>query len=101
MIVVVMLSSTADIKKVMIDSKLMSSLRLLRVLMWSVMTWNPPCRSISSTNGHGADQEEEDFARIAELLDQLRADLGVVAQQTQYRPERTAHQQGDRGLVDA
>lgn len=52
-------------------------------------------------DGHGADQEEEDFARIAELLDQLRADLGVVAQQTQYRPERTAHQQGDRGLVDA
>ena len=37
-------------------------------------------------DGHGADQEEEDFARIAELLDQLRADLGVVAQQTQYRP---------------
>ena len=48
MIVVVMLSSTADIKKVMIDSN-QSSLRLLRVLMWSVMTWNPPCRSISST----------------------------------------------------
>jgi len=37
-------------------------------------------------DGHGADQEEENLARIAELLDQLRADLGVVAQQAQYRP---------------
>lgn len=85
MIVVVMLSSTADIKKVMIDSN-QSSLRLLRVLMWSVMTWNPSVPVDQFDDGHGADQEEEDFARIAELLDQLRADLGVVAQQTQYRP---------------
>ena len=83
MIVVVMLSSTADIKKVMIDSN-QSSLRLLRVLMWSVMTWNPPVDQFD--DGHGADQEEENLARIAELLDQLRADLGVVAQQAQYRP---------------
>lgn len=82
MIVVVMLSSTADIKKVMIDSN-QSSLRLLRVLMWSVMTCVPVDQF---DDGHGADQEEENLARIAELLDQLRADLGVVAQQAQYRP---------------
>ena len=37
MIVVVMLSSTADMKKAMIESS-QSSLHLLRVLMWSVMT---------------------------------------------------------------
>ena len=84
MIVVVMLSSTADIKKVMIDSN-QSSLRLLRVLMWGDdVESSVPVDQFD--DGHGADQEEEDFARIAELLDQLRADLGVVAQQTQYRP---------------
>lgn len=37
MIVVVMLSSAADMKKVMIASSHIS-LRLLRVVMWSVMT---------------------------------------------------------------
>ena len=41
MIVVVMLSSAADMKKVMIASSHIS-LRLLRVVMWSVMTPNPP-----------------------------------------------------------
>jgi len=41
MIVVVMLSSSADMKKVMIASSHIS-LRLLRVVMWSVMTLKPP-----------------------------------------------------------
>ena len=41
MIVVVMLSSAADMKKVMIASNHIS-LRLLRVVMWSVMTLKPP-----------------------------------------------------------
>ena len=41
MIVVVMLSSAADMKKVMIASSHIS-LRLLRVVMWSVMTLKPP-----------------------------------------------------------
>ena len=79
MIVVVMLSSTADIKKVMIDSN-QSSLRLFGDDVESSVPVD------QFDDGHGADQEEEDFARIAELLDQLRADLGVVAQQAQYRP---------------
>ena len=41
MIVVVMLSRAADMKKVMIASSHIS-LRLLRVVIWSVMTLNPP-----------------------------------------------------------
>ena len=48
MMVVVMLSSAADMKKVMSD-KSHSNLRLSRVVMWSVMTLNPPCESIRST----------------------------------------------------
>ena len=41
MIVVVILSSAADMKKVITESSHIS-LRLLRVVMWSVMTPNPP-----------------------------------------------------------
>ena len=48
MIVVVMLSSAADMKKVIRASSHIS-LCLLRVLMWSVMTLKPPCESIRST----------------------------------------------------
>ena len=48
MIVVVMLSSAADMKNVMMASSHIS-LCLLRVLMWSVMTLKPPCESIRST----------------------------------------------------
>ena len=40
-IVGVMLSSAADMKKVMIASSHIS-LRVLRVVMWSVMTLKPP-----------------------------------------------------------
>ena len=46
--VVVMLSSTADMKKVIVASS-QSSRRLSRVRMRSVMTLNPPWTSISST----------------------------------------------------
>ena len=48
MMVVVMLSSTADMKKVMMASS-QSSLCLLWVVMWSVMTPKPPWESMRST----------------------------------------------------
>ena len=48
MIVVVMLSSTADMKKVM-KARSHIRRRFSRVVMWSVMMEKPPCMSIRST----------------------------------------------------
>ena len=48
MMVVVILSNTADMKKVM-RARVHNSAILLRVVMWSVITLNPPCVSIRST----------------------------------------------------
>ena len=51
-------------------------------------------------DGHGPDQENEDFAGVAELLHQFGLDFGIVAQQAENRPDRSGHQQGDGRFVD-
>ena len=97
MIVVVMLSSAADMKKVMNASSHIS-LCLLRVLMWSVMTLKPPRESIDDR--HGADQEHQYLARVAQVVDHVVADILIVPPEAEDRPYGSAHQQCDGRFVD-
>ena len=95
MIVVVMLSSAADMKKVIRASSHIS-LCLLRVLMWSVMTLKPPCESIRSTIVMAPIRNTS----IAQVVDHVVADVRVVAQEAEDRPDGAAHQQCDGRFVD-
>ena len=51
-------------------------------------------------DGHGSDQEDEDFARVAQLVDELLLDRGVVSAEAEQGPDSAGHQQGDGRFVD-
>jgi hypothetical protein len=51
-------------------------------------------------DGHGPDQEDQDFARVAQLVHQLVLNVRVVAQEAEHGPDRSGHQQGDGRFVD-
>ena len=50
-------------------------------------------------DGHGSDQENQDFARVAQMVYHLVADVAVVSPQAENRPYRAAHKQCDGRFV--
>ena len=51
-------------------------------------------------DGHGADQEDQYLAGVAQLIDQFVLDLGVVAQEAEDSPDGSGHEQRDGRFVD-
>ena len=97
--VVVMLSSTADMKKVIVASS-QSSRRLSRVRMRSVMTLNPPWTSISSTMVMAPIRKTRISHVSPKAAEQLRGRVAAARERVESPYGRT-HHQCDGRFVDA
>ena len=99
MIVVVMLSSAADMKKV-IRRQQPHQLVLVAGLDVVCDDVETAVRVDQVDDRHGADQEHQYLARVAQVVDHVVADVRVVAQEAEDRPDGAAHQQCDGRFVD-
>ena len=99
MIVVVMLSSAADMKKVI---RCQQPHQLVLVAGLDVVgdDVETAVRVDQVDDRHGADQEHQYLARVAQVVDHVVADILIVPPEAEDRPYGSAHQQCDGRFVD-